>query len=285
MSALVKDSFDVPAIGKQFDSKKESMPVFSFGTSNRERHQQKIFLSDKHEKHKGKMNSPGPVYSMPSTMGAGPHFGFGTSVRPHDKAAYPDSSVDLTCAEVDSQGVKFHSSKSIHFGTESRENPKNAELLRTHPQGGLGVGVPGSGEYSPNEKHTTQRSPRFGMGTEKKLPETATSQTPRHVGPGTYPTRQAIGQQACSANRSAPSWKFGGSPRSPKLEQSNALLDPSPNLSSLGQQVVSSARTAPHYGFGTATRHHAAKTHLVQTSEDKGPSARMPPIRVPMPAV
>lgn len=284
MADLLPDSFDTSSFGKQHNSKQATEGAFSFGTANRERQQQKVFISEKHERHKATMFSPGPHYSVASTVGDAPSPGFGTSKRPEVKSRYPDASNDLIGATVDSQVQKFHNTKRIHFGTEIRENPKNAELLRTHPQGGMGVGVPGAGEYDPEDLHTTDRAPTYLFGLKSKVGTEAVAQTPRKVGPGSYPAPGGIGPQPTSARRSQPSYSFGSEKRLQAVVKSLNLLDTNPNASSLGKQATSRRRSAPRVGFGSSTRDHADKTHLVMTSMDRGPAANMPRMQLSHPA-
>lgn len=282
------DSFMVSSLGRQCDSKKETMPVYSMGTGNRDTCRLKVYHGPKHEKKKGGLVSPGPVYSVPSTVGDAPRFGFGSEEqRKHSKAKYPDSSVDLTCSVVDSQVVKFHGTKGVHFGTESRLNSKNAEIVRVHPASALGMESPGALEYSPEETLTTKVPPEYSFGPKVQgdisgakikgrltLPLTS---TPRHVGPGSHMQPSGLGSQPCSARGSAPSWGFGSSERSSSVRKDQKhLIDTCADFSSLGQQVVSSARSAPKFGFGTSTREHTARTQIITTALDKGPIAQLP---------
>mmetsp|Transcript_39295 Transcript_39295/g.69113 ORF Transcript_39295/g.69113 Transcript_39295/m.69113 type:complete len:329 (-) Transcript_39295:117-1103(-) len=294
-------SFDVKSIGRQYNSQKETMPAYSFGTSSRERSAKKVILSKAHEKRKAIMNSPGPVYGVPSTVGDGPKFGFGTEEqRTHAKAPYPDSSVDLTCSTVDSQTVKFHSTKGVHFGTEQRMNSQNAEIIRTNPTGMLGMCSPssfdygmsplpkGSYDYGPKDELVNQAPPEFSFGpqngkiNDKQAARMSAPQTctPRHVGPGSHGQPSGMGSQPNSRKKSAPSWSFGGHRHSdltpPRPHKNVPLLDLSPELSSLGRQVVSSARSAPQCGFGSATRDQSARTYLVVTEADRGAAAALP---------
>lgn len=275
----------MPAIGRQQDSAKPSMPAFSFGTGSRDVARVKVFLSAKHEKHKSVINSPGPVYNVHSTVGETAAFSFGSdNQRKHDKAKYPDSSVDLTGATVDSQRVKYPTTPRVHFGTESRMNAKNAEIYRVHPGLGLGTESPGALEYSPDESKITAVAASYSFGpkggiegnakptTRLTLPLTS---TPRHVGPGSHMQPAAVGEQPCSARPSAPAWGFGSSDRSSLGKAPTSLLDNDPHFSSLGKQVVSSARSAPQCGFGTSTREHSARTQLFISAADAGPVARM----------
>lgn len=234
-------------------------------------------MSEDHEKRKATMNSPGPVYSVPSAVGEGSKYGFGTaSQREHTRPKYPDTSVDLTGATVDSQKHKFHSTKGVVFGTEQKDEANNSVLLRTHPQANFGKGSPGPTAYTPRDKDVTRATePRYSLGDKTKI-LAANAQTPRNVGPGSYPPTTSMGEQPTSARRSMPSWSFGNAKRMPPLKKSDAVLDPNPELSAFGQQVLSSKKSSAYYGFGTATRDHKSKTFLVQTGLDKGPRGQWP---------
>lgn len=275
----------MPSLGRQFNSKKETVPAFSFGTASRETQTQKVFLSGRHEALKASMNSPGPVYSVPSCIGAGSKYGFGTDEqRKHPKAKYPDSSVDLTCALVDNQRVKFHSTKSVHFGTEGRMTSKNGEIIRVHPGMVHGTESPGALEYSPKPEKVLEKPPEYSFGpaaepqstgkVPPRIPLPLTG-TPRTLGPGSHALPSSLGSQPHSARTSAPSWGFG-TRRSEPLKESRQVLDSSLDLSSLGRQVVSGARSAPNHGFGSSTRDQKARTTLIRMPEDMGPAARMP---------
>jgi hypothetical protein len=274
---LAEHSFDVPSIGKQDSSQKPTAPAHSFGSCSRDRQHHKVFLSEDHETRKATMYSPGPVYSIPSAVGEGPSYGFGTAPqRHHGRAKYPDTSVDLTGATVDSQSCKFHATKGVVFGTEQKAETNNTVLLKTHPQAHFGKESPGPTAYTPRDKDVTrQTEPRYSLGEKTKILSTK-AQTPRNVGPGSYPPTASMGEQPSSAKKSMPSWSFGNSKRMPPLRKSDAVLDPNPDLSAFGQQVLSGKKSSAYFGFGTATRDHKAKTFLVQTPLDKGPRATMP---------
>jgi len=268
------------------DLQKENAPSYSFGTAVREVSAKKVFISKRHEAKKAPITSPGPVYSPPSHVGAGPKYGFGTEEqRKHPKAKYPDSSVDLTCANVDSQKVKFHRTKGMHFGTETKMSSKNAEIIRVHPASALGAESPGCLEYSPRDEKVANKPPEYSFGptappqstgkVAPRIPLPLTS-SPRTLGPGSHSLPTSMGVQPHSARSTAPSWGFGSANRRGPSQEPRQLLDASPDLSSLGRQVVSSARSAPQHGFGSATREHVGRTTLIQTSADKGPRANMP---------
>lgn len=273
---LAEHSFDVPSIGKQDNSQKKTAPAHAFGTCSRER-RQKVFMGKELETTKCTMNSPGPVYSLATSVGEGAQYGFGTAPqRLHGRAKYPDTSVDLTGATVDSQKCKFPTTKGVVFGTEQVGEMKNAVLLKSHPQASYGKASPGPTAYTPRDKDVTKVSePKFSLGEKTKI-LSAKSQTPRNVGPGSYPPPTSMGGQPSSGKKSMPSWSFGNSKRMPPLRKSDAVLDPNPELSAFGSQVSSSKKSAASYGFGTATREHKAKTFLVQTGLDTGPRGQWP---------
>lgn len=290
MTSLHQDSFDVPAIGRQTNSKKDTMPAYSFGNGAREVETKKLFVSEKHEKRKAILNSPGPVYTQPSHVGVAPKYSFGTAEqRDHGKAKYPDSSVDLTGGTVDSQPVKFHNTKGVHFGTEPKMGSKNAEIVRAHPNAYLGEASPGPHGYTPRESEVVQQPPDYSFGPQggppsdkqggpkivPRLPMPLTS-TPGYVGPGSHSVPPGLGSQPNSERSTAPSWSFGSSPRQNLHQDHRQLLDTSAQLSSLGKQVVSNQRSLPQCGFGKSTRDSVAKTTLVTNIADRGPMARLP---------
>lgn len=277
MSLMAEHSFDVPALGKQASSQKYSASAFSFGSCSRER-AGKVWISEKHELAKGKGEGPGPVYHVPGSTGLGPRFGFGTaSQRTNWKTKYPDSSVDLTGASVDSQSVKFPGTRTTLFGTDSKDNMKNAVILKNHPQANFGIFSPGPCAYMPMETDVISKaSPRISFGAKTKI-LSAESQTPRNIGPGSYPPTESIGKQAQSKKRSIAAWSFAQEKRMPPLKPGDTVVDPSPNLSSFGKQVTSKSSSGPGYGFGTSTRDHKAKTFLVMSPNDRGPVSSWAP--------
>mmetsp|Transcript_41672 Transcript_41672/g.75664 ORF Transcript_41672/g.75664 Transcript_41672/m.75664 type:complete len:308 (-) Transcript_41672:124-1047(-) len=287
MTSPLEDSFDVQAIGKQYDSKKETMPAFSFGSATRHAALHKVFISKKHEQRKGGMPSPGPIYGALSSIGDNaPKFSFGSDMAGGSgKAMYPDSSVDLTCAKVDTQNIKYPSTKAVVFGTESRMGGSNAEALLENPSMAWGLESPGALEYSPDFAPITKNPPQYSFGPKsgtlsgQTTPRTSAPpmSTPRHVGPGSHIQPAAVGYQPSSTKASSPSWSFGMEQRmTPRDGKKGQLLDTSPELTSMGKQVVSSARSAPQVAFGTSTRHHLAKTALVVTEADRGPLGKLP---------
>jgi len=285
--ALHPDSFDVSAIGRQSSSKKETCPSFSFGTGDRDVARQKLFVSKKHQKCKAVFNSPGPVYKVSSTLGSGPCYGFGQDEqRRHAENKYPDSSVDLTCALVDSQKVKFPGTPGMRFGTEERLSSKNAEIIRTNPDLVLGMESPGALEYSPKDDAILKVQPvySFGPGEDRPPAKRANrltslpSSTPAHVGPGSHSIPFGLGKQPLSARASPPAWSMGQgtTKRQPQsARETGPVLDTDQNFSSLGKQVVSTVKSSTKAAFGTSTREQWARTTMCMTKTDRGPAGSM----------
>lgn len=285
------------ALGRQHDSKKETMPAYSMGTGSRAAATNKVFLSKAHIARANPGVSPGPHYDPNELFGDAPMFGFGTDEqrKPMAVAKYPDSSVDMTCATVDSQPFKYKSTKSVNFGTEAKGTYKNAETIRVHPGLALGMNSPCALEYYAEkaEPKVAKSNPRYSFGPKPsgdkkdkaadkgpvkvvprmKLNPTA---TPRHVGPGSHNQPASLGNQPNSARSSAPSYSFGGSPRLPESRSTGPIVDASPRLSSLGRQVVSNHKTSGTCTFGEATRDGVARSQLVMTTADRGPAAMLP---------
>jgi hypothetical protein len=289
---VVVDSLVVPAVGRQYESKKDSMPSYSFGTGTREAARIKVYQGSKAEKSKSVMVSPGPVYAQPSSIGNAAKFSFGTDEnRKSAKAKYPDSSVDLTCSLVDSQHVKYRRDPTMVFGTEPRMSAKNGELLRMNPLAGYATESPGALEYYPDKAepkvHKAEPCYSFGQPIEEKkggpppkMPQRMKplnlSSTPRHVGPGSHRQVAGIGPQPLSSRSSAPQWSFSNSPRDPPRDDGKQqLLTISPELSSMGKQVASKRSTMPICKFGSSTRDGMARTQIAMTELDRGPVANM----------
>mmetsp|Transcript_49109 Transcript_49109/g.92048 ORF Transcript_49109/g.92048 Transcript_49109/m.92048 type:complete len:310 (+) Transcript_49109:83-1012(+) len=286
MSHLEPDSFDVSSVGRQMDSKKETCPAYSFGTSSREVAAMKVFVSPKLTlRAKAGLNSPGPVYDVPTSVGVGPGYAFPQEEqRPHiGGAQYPDSSVDLTCALVDSQKVKFGGPAYVRFGTESRNSHKNAEILVTNPNLMLGKESPGAAEYSPQDKPIVRQQPKYSFGpVEERVPFSKTTPrlmlpatgTPRTVGPASHRMPAGIGRQPQSARRSSPAWSISGSVMPSKYDE-GPMLDTAPQYSCLGKQVVSTSKTSANCAFGKSTREKRTRMAMCMTQPDRGPAGDM----------
>jgi len=281
MTTLLPDSFHVASVGAQADSTRPSFPAHSFGTGARETARLKVFLSNKLEKSKVGQNSPGPVYNVPSTVGASKSHAFANEpARKHPTAKYPDSSVDLTCAEVDTQKVKFARTPGVHFGSEDRSSLKNAELIRTNAELAMGLESPGALEYRPKEVAKSVPAYSFAPAdmTHRKPESRAQllqSATPRHVGPGSHKAPAAMGNQPMSPRPSAPAWTMSG--RSPRDNRQTELLSIEDKVfSSIGKQVLSTIASPPGVGVAKSTRDQAARTALFVSDAEPNFSVDLP---------
>lgn len=292
------------SFGKQSHSAKPTAPSHGFGTAIREAGA-KVFISPRHEKKKVQLVGPGPVYNVQSTFGESAKWSFNCDEqRKHPKAKYPDSSVDVNGATVDSQRVKFHGTKGVHFGTEVKGSTQNAEIVRVNPSLTLGMASPGSLEYESlqAEQKNAKKNPEYsfappppsktvkgedGKEVKKKdkdapikvtprchVPNTG---TPRTLGPGSHNLDSSFEQQPRSARKTAPSFSFNlASPKNIKEDQSGNVLDLSPKLSSMGAQLASKHPTMPRATFGESTRHGVRRQQLVMHDLDRGPCANLP---------
>lgn len=85
----------------------------------------------------------GPIYGVPSTVGSAAKFTFGGVDAAKQRSRTVESSVDLLGVIVDNQKFKYPSAKGVLFGTDSKDNIRNATILRNHPQAFYGVHSPG----------------------------------------------------------------------------------------------------------------------------------------------
>lgn len=294
MTDFEPNSFAVSAIGRQANSKKETCPAFSIGTAGyngsgyREVQAMKVFVSRKltHRVQQGR-TAPGPIYDIGRMSHRGPAFAFPQEEQrpPLGGTNYPDSSVDLTCATVDSQKVKFPGSAQACFGTEMRMGIKNAEILVTNPNLMLGMESPGAAEYSPSQEAVRRQHPKYSFAdnvqervqnakpvTRLTLPATG---TPRTVGPNSHRIPSGIGQQPLSARRSSPAWSLSGKNQPSECDM-GPYLDDGPVFSSLGYQALSTSKTSGKCSFGNASREKAQRLTMCMTHTDRGPAGQMP---------
>lgn len=286
-AAIPLSSTATSALGHQHDSQRETRPCYSFGTGTREAGQSKVFISKDHQKRSAILKSPGPVYSKPTTVGMNPRYCFGTEERRSVKAKYPDSSVDLTGAVVDTQDIKFASTQGVLFGTEARMQA-TGEVVKNNPAIVLGMESPSAFEHSPEDTQVLKKAPEYSFGPaggvdgKKNVvpPINGIGCTPRQVGPGSYSMPPGLCAQVHSIRSTAPSHGFGTSPRMRERRAQSQMLELSPELSSLGKQVVSKATSSPRCQFGKSTRDGAAKTTMCFTQIDRGPAGYMPKLRL-----
>lgn len=90
----------IGACERQYDSKKQSLPVYGFGTCTRQR-RHKVYISQEHEKSHYGENSPGPASIGPDTS-----FGKQQSSKKNSAAAW-----------------KFGSSKRLVYNDSTTPGP------------------------------------------------------------------------------------------------------------------------------------------------------------------
>lgn len=267
------DSFHVSSIGPQASSLLVSSSGFTFSRAQRA------------GMGAGK-DSPGPVYTIPDTMGSASTSVFGTGPQRSSNAyPYPPSSVDLTLATgADPADLRFHSARGTVFGTEARGESRNAELLRCSPETGYGKFGPGF-VYNPNDRPARPKSaPAYSIRTRTQA-GAVRPQTPNRVGPNSYRQAGSIGPQTDSRKKTAPRSTFGRADRFGKTKQAegDVAMQTAPVMSCFGRQNVAGYRSQPSVGFGTATRSNRDRTSAVMGNKDGGPVANMLPPRMPHP--
>ena len=267
------DVYQEPAVGMQFSSLKSSRPFFSIPHATRTQ-REKLHLSHEHDKTSPHYDTPGPVYELPSTVGTSAAFSFGTGPQRHvHKSQSLESSIDLLGSFVDDQHVKYHKTKTALFGTDTRENIKNAVILKHHPQAFYGKQSPGPAGYSLPEVIGREGS-MITMGSKTKV-LAANCQTPDFLGPGSYPLPTTCGgSQFLSRIPNQPVFSFGKGQQRPEPSErlrsmSQPVLRDSFSVNSIGNQVDSTKRSAGKPVMGSQTREQWAKMALVFAVGDK----------------
>jgi hypothetical protein len=276
MSFLAKDSFTVPAVGTQHSSMRPSHPSFSFGSAQRDEIS-KLYISKEHDKLTPSRWSPGAIYEVKSTLDQNTAFSFGKGPRSHLRPQ--PLAEDMTFAMIDSQKMKFASFPTVLFGTDTRDNLKNAVLLQNHPQAFFGKHSPGPQAYT---VHQPPKSvvPSITFGHKTKI-LASDCQTPANVGPGCYPLPASVGTQFESTKPSQRIVKFSKAARSPTRRHSQPVTNVDGGVPSIGKQYSSKLPNAAQVVFGSSNRDHASKTALILSPLDKGISKG--PVRLPHP--
>lgn len=202
--------------------------------------------------------------------------------RKHPSAKYPDSSVDLIGATVDTQKVKFHSTPQVHMGSEDRSSLKNAEILRTNAELAMGMESPGALEYFPKEVRRTLPAYSFARKPESRV-QLLQMSTPRKIGPGSHAPATSMGHQPTSPRPNAPAWTMTGkSPRDDGPPELLAIEDKV--FSSIGKQVLSTIRSPPGIGVTKSTRDQSNRTALYVGEKDRVTVGPKPTFRIDLPA-
>jgi hypothetical protein len=292
---LSAHSFEVPAIGKQVESQRKSLPVVSISKVSRQA-REKVFISKAASvvTALGRHSTVfGPKYDLPSTMdvkeGRGAGFTKGCStdflnIRPEDGISTNDELEIL----VDSQQFKYPRDATHVIGTDPRGKLKDAELIKNHAAAFVGRNSPGpvyGGSGGPNykcTKPTQAQAVRFGQKLPSKWQEI--SDTPVQVGPGIYRRKDdSIGRQHLSQRKNQPVNEFPHGPKFEKTRSADAVSQLDAAKSSVGKQSLSINKSEPSVGFGRGTRNQRSRTAICITSADMGPKAHMPKLHMSMP--
>jgi hypothetical protein len=174
------------AFGSQSLSERNSVPLFGFGTSNRE-NVSKVFVSSAHEKAKFGLQSPGPA-ALYQRKGAleGKEYGFGTDDRFQRLGRHLADS-----AELPGPGSYQH---------DSTFNTQHSSSRRTDSSFGFG---------------TSNRAIQAKTFISEFHAKSSPGAHPTSPGPAVYNSAPSIGTQSTTRGRSSSSWGFGKATRFP----------------------------------------------------------------------
>ena len=257
---------------------KPTHPSFSFGAAQRDEIA-KLYISKEHDKLTPSRWSPGAIYQVKSSINHETAHSFGKASRSNSRPHRV--SEDVTSANPDSQHFKFPAFASVLFGTDSRDNLKNATILQNHPQAFFGKHSPGPQAYTVTQP-PREVVPAITFGHKTKI-LASDSQTPVNVGPGSYLVPAAVGPQVESTKSSHPTVRFARAARAPQRRVSQPVTNVDGGVPSIGRQFSSKLPNASHVVFGSGTRDHASKTALILTPLDKGAGGAS--VRLPHPVL
>jgi hypothetical protein len=272
MSHLSPDSQTIASLGRQHTSTKPTLPAFSFSAASRDEIS-KLYISREHDKLTPSRWSPGAIYTVPSSLNTQTSYSFGkaskTAALKHNRPAE-----DLTLALPDSQSFKFVTFPSVLFGTDSRENMKNATILQNHPQAFFGKHSPGPQAYTVTQppKHAV---PSVTFGSKTKI-LASDCQTPANVGPGSYKKPAAVGVQVESDKPSQRTVKFGKAARAPSRKVVQPVTNVDGGVAAIGRQYSSKLKNAAVVVFGTGSRAGMEKVAMVGDAVGVGAKPRLP---------
>lgn len=277
-----------PGIGEQVSSMRPSSARYSFGTSTRQNRMNLAMPEFKYsDVDRLGRETPGAVYDLPAAVGTAPTTVFGTGPRVADHSTrYPDSSVDLAFATVDSQKVKYPTARNFLFGTEARDEIKNAEILKRHPQAGMLKESPGC-IYDPDDTRARPMSAPLWTMRPKTPIQASRPQTSERVGPNSYRAQEAIGTQPLSTKKTGRASSFSRAARFPtsRRDGDGDGGGEGPPPSSMGRQVDGRFKSQPCCGFGSGTRDKRSRTAYLQVQKDMGPRGNMAPPHLEHPRV
>jgi len=232
----------------------------SFPRATRES-RSRLHISQEHDATVPNVITPGPIYDIPTTLGQSHACKFGSGLRPTPACSDDtfQSSTDALGIIPDVQLVRFPSTVSVKIGTESRDEIRNAAVMKYNPEIFYGTESPGPATYSISGENP---GPRFSLGSRTEVlgskPQTSVS-----VGPGSYPHPTYCGKaQFQSHVENQPVYSFSKSPSlsaaqtcSEKVFRKVGVI-----VDAIGPQVSSTKRTGPRPVMGTQTREQWSKS-------------------------
>eukprot|EP00899_Mesostigma_viride_P018313 jgi/Mesvir1/26483/Mv16152-RA.1 len=269
--------------GAQPLSTKETMPAFGFGSSSRSS-AEKQYITSEHAKSGYGMNSPGPVYDRPSSIGPqktsneenAPEFSFGSSSRftKNNSGAVPGPGAYGLHSTLGKQVIsEKRSAGTFHFGSSTRDHAAKQFTSVEHEKAQFGNNSPGPSAYETLSSigaqplATKKNAPGWAFPSSQRFKGTENPNKAKEPGAGAYDSVPGIGKQPVSTRTSPATFSFGSSDRdgrskvyiSPDHEKSSfGLSSPgpttSPTKSSLGVQALSAKKSGAAWGFGSSRR-------------------------------
>jgi len=273
------------SFGTQVSSRKESMPIYGFGTSTRDTEAGR-YISPEHAS-KGTSHSkhvPAAKYNVTSSLGSqqlsqmrtSEQYRFGTQRRLKniEKSRLPGPGQYPTKSSLSVQVESTKPSASNPgFGSSTRDSEKKVFLSREHEKSQFGSYSPGPATYKQyasvgKQVPSTKASlPTWKFGSEGRFMYDYVKRASALPGAGQYEVKSGVGKQSDSKKSSTPQFGFGSCERvgrekmfiSADHEKSMyGVNSPGPGSanpeSSLSKQWSSKHPTGPSWGFGTSSR-------------------------------
>mmetsp|Transcript_78311 Transcript_78311/g.162695 ORF Transcript_78311/g.162695 Transcript_78311/m.162695 type:complete len:323 (-) Transcript_78311:98-1066(-) len=301
MTSIDRDGFTVPAVGRQAQSQRESIPSHKISSVGRDQ-VQGVYISEGHMRTLRIGRESQSLGAPRGTLG-GAHIGFGKAVRditklqktttsrnkpgeffaPRNEDVDDIPTNDALDVWPDSQQYKYLKDPSVVIGTEPRGKLKDATLLRNHAVAFYARCSPGpaaiGGEFGPQigpTKPSIAPARTFGQKT-KAQDWTKVGDNPEEIGPGRHDRRDtSFGIQHLSQRRTQSVHDFPHAKRfgNKSMDDQISLLQAA--RSSMGKQTLAKNRSAPSVGFAVDDRDKRSKTKVCITRNDEGPRASMP---------
>ena len=245
---------------KSIESLYSNCPEISFPRATRES-RSKLHVSQEHDASAPSVVSPGPIYDIPTSLGQSRSCKFGKGPRtcPENSEDIYATSTDVLGVIPDRQLVRFPSTVSVKIGTESRDEVRNAAVMKYNPETFYGMESPGPATYT---LCGGVSGPRFTLGSRTEVlgskPQTSVS-----VGPGSYPHPTYCGKlQFQSHIENQPVYSFSKT-RSALTTEGNCdkvFRKVGVVVDAIGPQVSSTRKTGPRPIMGTQTREQWSKS-------------------------